>query len=66
MIDLLIYHLHLLGASYAFTKRWQGENVRSGLMAVALIGLASAPDDWSGETLVTWIRVLFGSQYTLE
>ena len=40
MIDLLIYHLHLLGAAYAFTKRWQGENVRSGLMAVALIGLA--------------------------
>lgn len=39
MIDLLIYHLHLIGAAYAFTKRWQDEGVRSGLMAVILIGL---------------------------
>ena len=40
MIDLLIYHLHLVGVVYAFTKRWQMEGVKSGLMAVVLIGLA--------------------------
>jgi len=40
MIDLFIYHLHLVGAVYAFTKRWQMEGVRSGFLAVLLIGLA--------------------------
>lgn len=40
MIDLLIYHLHLVGAVYAFTKRWQMEGMKSGLLAVVLIGLA--------------------------
>jgi len=40
MIDLLIYHLHLVGIVYAFTKRWQMEGVKSGLLAVVLIGLA--------------------------
>lgn len=40
MIDLLIYHLHLVGVVYAFTKRWQMEGVKSGLLAVVLIGLA--------------------------
>ena len=40
MIDLLIYHLHLVGIVYAFTTRWQMEGVRSGMLAVLLIGLA--------------------------
>ena len=40
MIDLLIYHLHLVGVVYAFTKRWQMEGIKSGLLAVVLIGLA--------------------------
>ncbi len=40
MIDLLIYHLHLVGVVYAFTKRWQMEGLKSGLLAVVLIGLA--------------------------
>ena len=39
MIDLLIYHLHLVGIVYAYTKRWQDDGMRSGLMAVVLIGL---------------------------
>jgi hypothetical protein len=40
MIDLLIYHLHLVGVVYAFTKRWQMEGLKGGVLAVVLIGLA--------------------------
>lgn len=40
MIDLLIYHLHIAAIVYAFAKRWQLESVKSGLLAVALIGLS--------------------------
>jgi len=39
MVELLIYHLHILGAVYAYTKRWQAEGVKSGLLAVVLCGL---------------------------
>lgn len=39
MIDLLIYHLHLVGVIYAFTKRWQIEGLKAGLLAIALCGL---------------------------
>lgn len=40
MIDLLIYHLHIVGVVYAFVKRWQAEDIKSGLLAVGLIALA--------------------------
>ncbi len=40
MIDILIYHLHLVAIVYAFVRRWQEEGVRSGLLGVALIALA--------------------------
>jgi len=40
MIDLLIYHLHIVGVLAAFTVRWQREGMKSGLLAVALCGLA--------------------------
>lgn len=39
MIELLILFLHFLGALYAFTKGWQDENAKSGLMSVIVIGL---------------------------
>ncbi len=42
MIDLLIYHLHIACALYAFTKSWQNAGVKEGLMAVAVIALAFA------------------------
>ncbi|MBM4179474.1 MAG: hypothetical protein FJ211_09100 [Ignavibacteria bacterium] len=35
MIDILIYHLHVVGVLYAFTLRWQKEGVKSGVLAVA-------------------------------
>jgi hypothetical protein len=40
MLDLLIYHLHLVAIVYAFTRRWQAEGLKSGVLAVVLIGLA--------------------------
>lgn len=39
MIELLILFLHFLGALYAFTKNWQQDNAKSGLMSVVVIGL---------------------------
>lgn len=39
MIEMLIFHAHIVGALYGFTKRWQEENIKEGLLAVAVIGL---------------------------
>ena len=39
MIELLIFHFHIVGALYAYTKRWQEAGVKEGLLAIALIGL---------------------------
>jgi len=40
MLDLLIYHLHIVGALYAFTKRWQEEGLKGGFLALGICGLA--------------------------
>lgn len=42
MIELLIFHLHLLVALYAFTKSWQNGKLRDGFLAIAVIGLMFA------------------------
>lgn len=39
MLDLLIYHLHIVGVLYAFTKRWQTEGMKGGLLAIGICGL---------------------------
>ena len=39
MIIALIFHLHIVAALYAFTKRWQETNAREGFLAVAMIAL---------------------------
>lgn len=39
MIELIIFHLHILGALYAFTKNWQKDSIKSGILAVLLIAL---------------------------
>ena len=39
MIELLIFHCHLVGALYGFTKRWQEASVKEGIIAVVLFGL---------------------------
>lgn len=39
MIDLLIYHLHVIGAIYAFTARWQRDGLKGGFLAVASCAL---------------------------
>ena len=39
MIELCIFHAHILAAVYAFTKRWQQAGTKEGILAVALIGL---------------------------
>ncbi len=40
MIEVLIYHAHLVAMVYAFSARWQAEGTKSGMLAVALIALA--------------------------
>lgn len=39
MIELLLFHLHIAGALYAFTKNWQSRGVKAGLLAIVQIGL---------------------------
>lgn len=42
MIELLIFHLHIVAALYAFTKNWQKDSIKSGILSVLLIGLMFA------------------------
>jgi hypothetical protein len=39
MIELLIFHLHLLVGLYAFTKYWQTHRIRDGFLAVGVVFL---------------------------
>mgnify|MGYP000876367524 CR=1 FL=1 len=39
MIELLIFHLHIIGALYAFTKNWREDNLKNGIMSILIIGL---------------------------
>jgi hypothetical protein len=39
MIELVIYHIHIVAMVYAYVQRWQREGVGGGLLAVAIIGL---------------------------
>lgn len=39
MIEILIFHLHFVGALYAFTKNWQKHSTKEGILAVLIIGL---------------------------
>lgn len=39
MIEVCIFHLHIIGALYAFTLRWQEDSIKEGLLAIGLIGL---------------------------
>ncbi|MDD3125508.1 MAG: hypothetical protein PHV24_06765 [Candidatus Kapabacteria bacterium] len=39
MIEILIFHLHIVGALYAFTKNWQRNSFKEGILALLVIGL---------------------------
>ncbi len=39
MIEILIFHLHISGALYAFTKNWIKGTLKDGLLALGIIGL---------------------------
>jgi uncharacterized membrane protein YhdT len=39
MIEVCIFHLHIIGALYAFMLRWQDESLKEGFLAIGLIGL---------------------------
>lgn len=42
MIELLIFHLHLVVGLYAFSKSWKNGKLRDGFLAVGIIGLMFA------------------------
>jgi hypothetical protein len=42
MIEVLIFHLHIVGVLYAFTKRWQEDGIKEGFLAIGIIGLVFA------------------------
>lgn len=39
MIELMIYHLHLMGVLYAAVSRWQREGMKGALLAIGICGL---------------------------
>ncbi len=39
MIEVTIFHLHIVAALYVFTKRWQEDGIKEGFVALGLIGL---------------------------
>jgi uncharacterized membrane protein YhdT len=39
MIEVVVFHAHIVAALYAFTRRWQEESVKEGALALGLIGL---------------------------
>ena len=36
MLELLIYHIHIVAILYAFTKRWQVEGLKGAFLAVGI------------------------------
>ncbi len=36
MIEIFIFHLHIVAAAYIFTKYWRTSRIRDGLMGLAL------------------------------
>ncbi|MBM2817361.1 MAG: hypothetical protein HW421_4123 [Ignavibacteria bacterium] len=39
MIEIIIFHLHIIAALYGFTQNWQRRRFRDGFLAVLIIGL---------------------------
>ncbi|MDR0926179.1 MAG: hypothetical protein LBO69_00245 [Ignavibacteria bacterium] len=39
MLELFIFHLHILAGLYAFTKYWQNQCLRDGFLALAVVAL---------------------------
>ena len=39
MIELLIFHLHIVAGLYGFTKNWQKRGFKDGILTVMIIGL---------------------------
>ncbi len=39
MLELLIFHFHIVAALYAFTKNWQRRGIRDAILSVLIIGL---------------------------
>lgn len=37
MIEIFIFHLHIIGVLYAFTKNWQRRSLKDGFLSVAVL-----------------------------
>ncbi len=51
MIPLIVFYLHTVAAVWAFTKRWQEEGLKEGVLAVAFMGIIFSVG-WTLTTLV--------------
>lgn len=40
MIELFIFHIHILAALYVFVKNWQEQNLIQGFLAIGVVALA--------------------------
>ncbi|MFH1049888.1 MAG: hypothetical protein V1779_03035 [bacterium] len=54
MIEIFIFHLHIVGALYAFTKNWQTGGLKSGILALLIIGLIFTIG-WALTNPVAWL-----------
>lgn len=39
MIEILIFHLHIVAAAYAYVYRWQSDGIKGGVLAVSICAL---------------------------
>ncbi len=37
MIEILIFHIHIIAILYAFTKNWQKTSIKDGFLAIGII-----------------------------
>lgn len=42
MIEIFIFHLHIIAALYAFTKNWQNRSLKDGFLGLAILLLVFA------------------------
>ena len=56
MIPLLVFYLHTVAAVWAYTKRWQEEGIKEGILAVAFMAIIFSVG-WTLTTLLLQIVI---------
>lgn len=54
LTEILIYHIHIVAAVFAFVKNWQKSGTKDGILSVLMIGLFFAIG-WALTGTLAWI-----------